>query len=401
LLIADSFLSMKPSHPQLAVRLSLLLVAAMLLASCRGRSVRETLGLNIARTVTHIAAGQSTHLTAYEEYREASNSIWSVQAAPLSNTLRAPVPASWSVSDDRLASINTDGTLTALKPGRITVTSAWDKYTATTVIEVVRNLPLPTLPQISAPAGSACRPQSLDLSFDEDRTLRFHLSGEGCNELEVEAKAPEKPLPWRFETRAGELELTEARGPVVKGVVRRAGTEISFTVWSTGTGAYPISLAGRRVLLVGDSMAEGIAPFLQRRVEAAGGLWTSQPEQSSTIIWWQGSGKLRALIAQHRPDIIFIALGSNELFAQDAESRAPLIRTMVSEIGRREAYWVGPPSWKPGSRLVPVIEENFQAGHFYNSDTLDVPRGKDGKHPTLQGYERWVELIWKWYARAI
>src|SRR4051812_47181771 len=106
---------MKTSHPQLAVRLSLLLLAAMLLASCHGRSLRETLGLNIARTVTHIAAGQRAHLTAYEEYREASNSIWSVRAVPLSNILRAPVPASWSVSDNRLASINTDGTLTALK----------------------------------------------------------------------------------------------------------------------------------------------------------------------------------------------------------------------------------------------------------------------------------------------
>ncbi|HEX8747347.1 MAG TPA: hypothetical protein VF717_09110, partial [Pyrinomonadaceae bacterium] len=99
--------------------------------------------------------------------------------------------------------------------------------------------------------------------------------------------------------------------------------------------------------------------------------------------------------------IIFIALGSNELYVTDAQARAGIIRTMVAEIGQREAYWIGPPAWKPGSRLLPIIEENFQTGHFYNSDQLDVPRGKDGKHPTLQGYERWVELIWRWYARTI
>lgn len=392
---------MKTSHPQLALASSLLLIAATLLSSCQSRTAREILGLNIAHTITHIAAGQTAHLMAYQEYRESSNSLLRVQAAPLRSTLRAPVTPRWSVSDAQLASINDDGTLTALKPGRITVTGAWESYTATTVIEVVRGLPLPSLPQISARTDAACKPQTADLSFDEDRTLRFRMSFNTCDDLQVETKAPEKPLPWRFETSAGALEITEARGPIVKGVVSASGGDVKFTAWSNGSGAYPLSLAGRTVLLVGDSMAEGLAPFLQRKVEAAGGRLTSAPEQSSTIIWWEGSGKLRGLIAQHRPDIIFIALGSNELFTKDAETRAPIIRKMLAEIGERPAYWVGPPSWKPGSKLVPVIEENFQAAHFYNSDDLQVPRGPDGKHPTLQGYERWVELIWTWYARTL
>lgn len=393
---------MKPGHPQLAFSLSLLLITAALLASCQGRVAREVLGLNVARNITHIAAGRSARLTAYQEYREHSNGLLSAQAAPLNSILRAPVSARWSVSDSSLALINDDGTLTALKPGRVTVTGAWENYSATTRIEVVRGLPLPTLPQISAPLGSTCRPQTAELSFDEDRTLRFRMSGDGCEDLEMEVKAPESSLPWRFETDKGVLEITQARGPIAKGVVRiRDEAEISFIAWSTGAGAYPLSLAGRRVLLVGDSMGQGIAPFLQRKVEAAGGRMVSAPEQSSTIIWWQGSGKLRGLIAEHRPDIIFIALGSNELFTKDAGTRAPIIRRMLEEIGRRDAYWIGPPSWKPGSALVPVIEENFQAGRFYNSDNLQVPRGPDGKHPTLKGYEQWVELIWNWYARTI
>jgi hypothetical protein len=394
---------MKTSHPQLAIRSCLLLAAAILLASCHGRSVRETLGLNIARNVTHIAAGRSVRLTAYEEYRESASSTWTVRAAPLRNIFRAPVEATWSVSDTGLGSINTDGTLTALKPGRITVTGAWQQYTATTVIEVLPVLPLPALPQITARADSRCRPETADVNFDEDRTLRFRMSFDGCDDLTLEAKAPENSLPWRFEVGDGAaLELREARGTIVSGAVRnRAGDEVSFTTWSTGAGAYPVSLAGRRVLLVGDSMGQGIAPFLQRKVEAAGGSFVSAPEQSSTIIWWQGSGKLRALLARHRPDIIFIALGSNELYVKDVESRAVVVRSLVAEIGDREAYWIGPPIWKPGSRLAPIIEENFQTGRFYNSDSLDVPRGKDGKHPTLPGYERWVQLVWNWYARAI
>jgi lysophospholipase L1-like esterase len=396
---------MKTSHPQLAVRLSLPLLAAalLLLSSCHARTAREILGLNITRNLTHIAAGQSAQLMAYQEYREAASTLLSVQAAGLGSILRSPVMARWSVSDSALASINGDGTLTALKPGRVTITGSWESYTATTVIEVVRGLPQPFLPQLNAAPGSACKPQSADLSLDEERTLRFRMGFEGCEDAFWEMKAPELPLPWRFEKEGGaSLEITDARGPIVKGRVRtKDGNEVSFTAWSSGAGAYPVSLAGRKVLLVGDSMGEGIAPALQRKVEAAGGRFISAPEQSSTIIWWHGSGKLRGLVASHQPDIIFIALGSNELFVKDAESRAAIIRTMVTEIGRREAYWIGPPSWKPGSRLLPIIEENFQPGHFYNSDTLDVPRAPDGKHPTARGYERWVDLIWNWYARAI
>jgi hypothetical protein len=393
---------MKTSHPQLAVRLSLLLALVLSLLSCHGRSVRETLGLSVARSVTHVAAGRTVRLTAYEEYRESSDSLMSVQAASLNNILRAPVAARWSVSDTVLASIDTEGTLTALRPGRVTVTGAWEKFTASTEIEVVPNLPLPALPQMSMLSNSVCRPQSMDLNFDEDRHLRLRMTFDECGDLALETKAPETPLPWRIEAGSGlTLEITEARGPIVKGTVRRENDEVSFVAWSSGTGAYPVLLAGRRVLLVGDSMGQGIAPFLQRKVEAAGGSFISAPEQSSTIIWWQGSGKLKALIAEHHPDIIFIALGSNELYTKDAESRASIIRNMVVEIGRRDAYWIGPPSWKPGSRLLPVIEENFQSRHLYNSDNLDVPRGPDGKHPTAEGYERWVELIWNWYAHTL
>ena len=393
---------MKTSHPQLALASSLLLLAALLLASCQGRSMRETLGLGISRTVTHIAAGESARLIAYEEYREAAQTLMSVQAAsPGLSRLRSPVLASWSVSDPSIAYINDDGTLTALKPGRITVTCSWRNYTATTVIEVIGGLPHLRLPQLSARYGSVCRPQAADLTFDEDRSLSFRMSFDGCEELEVQALAPEAPLPWRLEREGLTLEIREARGPIVQGVVRMRDEEVSFIVWSTGAGAYPVSLSGRRVLVIGDSMAQGLAPFLQRKVEAAGGRLLNAAEQSSTILWWQGSGKLRALIAQHRPDIIFIALGSNELFVKDSEMRAPLIRSMAAEIGSREAYWVGPPSWKPGSKLLPVIEENFLPRRFYNSDNLNVPRGKDGKHPTLEGYERWVESIWSWYARTL
>jgi hypothetical protein len=193
--------------------------------------------------------------------------------------------------------------------------------------------------------------------------------------------------------------LKGARGQVLRDVTRLDGKGEAGTVWSEGAGASPLSLAGKRVLLVGDSMAEGLRPSLQQRVEAAGGRFIGEAWQSSTIIGWEGSGRLREMLERYQPDIVFISLGSNELQARRPEGRAPLIRRMVAEIGGRPAYWIGPPSWKTDRGLLRVIEENFQAGHFYNASDLQVPRQRDGKHPTLEGFSQWTELIWSWYEK--
>ncbi len=162
-----------------------------------------------------------------------------------------------------------------------------------------------------------------------------------------------------------------------------------------------MSLAGKTVLLVGDSMAEGLVPSLQKKVEAAGGRFFGEPWQSSTIIGWEGTGRLRQMIERYQPDIVFISLGSNELEARRPEGRVPLIKQMLSEIGARPAFWIGPPSWKQDRGLLGVIAENFQPGHFFSSSNLQLPRQTDGKHPTLEGFEQWTELIWNWYARMI
>jgi lysophospholipase L1-like esterase len=389
-------------YPQLIPSCAVTLAAVFLLSSCSNKPARDVLRIGIARSVTRIAVGQKSHLTAYEDYREKSD-VDSVSAASARDFLRAPaVGAKWSVSDASVASIGEDGTITALKPGRVTLKSSWEGREAEATIEVVRALPSGPLPKVSA-AGSRCTPQGVDLSLTEDRALRFNLSFDGdCADVSLEASASDKPLPWAFPFQGGTIELTNAQGSVVSGKVHmNVGGEINFTVWADGAGAFPLSLGNKTVLLVGDSMAEGVGPWLKKKVEATGGRFIDGHERSSTIVWWQGSGKLRELLALHHPDIVFVALGSNEIFLKQPELRAPLIKQMVDEIGARPSFWIGPPSWKPDSGLVHVIEENFQPGHFYNSNDLKVPRAPDGKHPTAQGYETWTELVWNWYARAV
>lgn len=389
------------SRPQLITFCALALVVVSLLSSCNRKPARDVLRIGIARNVTHIAVGQKSQLLAYEEYREQSD-IDSAHAASIRDFLRSPVTAKWSVSDEQVAAVGEDGTLTALKPGRVTLKSAWEGREATTTVEVVRALPSGRLPQLSAQAVR-CAPQGVGLSLNENRALRFSLSFDGdCADVDVETSAPDKPLPWEIPFNGGTLQLTSAQGAIVSGTARmNVGGAVEFTAWAEGEGAFPLSLTNKTVLLIGDSMAEGVGPWLQKKVEAVGGRFINGQERSSTIVWWQGSGKLRELLMRHRPDVVFIALGSNEIFIQQPGLRAPLIKQMVEEIGARPGYWIGPPSWKPDLGLVQVIEENFLPGHFYNSNDLKVPRAPDGKHPTAQGYERWTELVWHWYARTV
>jgi hypothetical protein len=392
---------MKKSYPQLALLCALALCAVALLSACNRKPARNVLRIGIARNLTHIGVGQKSQLLAFEEYREQTD-IDSVHAASIRDFLRSPIAARWSVSDEQTASVSEDGTFMALKPGRVTLKSSWEGREATAAIEVVHALPAGPLPRVVSRAAR-CAPQGVGLSLSPGRALHFSLSFDGdCADVELDASAPDKPLPWEIPFNGGTLQLTSAQGAIVSGAARMdIGGAVDFTVWAEGDGAFPLSLRNKTVLLVGDSMAEGVGPWLQKKVEAVGGRFINAQERSSTIVWWQGSGKLRELMTRHQPDAVFIALGSNEIFLEQPALRAPLIKQMVEELGQRPGYWIGPPCWKPDSGLVHVIEENFQPGHFYNSNDLQVPRAPDGKHPTTQGYQTWTELVWNWYARAI
>ena len=389
------------SFPRLALPLAVLLAGVFLLFICQRSVTHDVLRIGIRRNLTHIAVGQTSQLLAYEEYQ--NESIDSASAASAEDLSNAPITPTWSVSDPQVASLSTDGVLKALKPGRVIVQSNWEGFETSATVEVMKDLPAGVLPKVEARA-SRCLPQDIDLSLSPERALRFRLKfGDGnCKNLTIEENAPDKPLPWTFDYKGAHLELKSSRGPIVSGTLSLpSGGEVSFTIWSDGNGAYPISLAGKTILLTGDSMSEGIGWTMKEKVEAAGGRLIVQPWYSSTTVGWQSEGRMRQYVEQYKPDIVFVALGSNEIFTSDMEARARAVRDIMAEIGDRPAYWIGPPSWKPDHGIVHTIEENFRPNRFYNSNDLRVPRRKDGAHPTVEGYATWTDLIWNWYARTM
>ncbi|HYX41557.1 MAG TPA: hypothetical protein VE821_07660, partial [Pyrinomonadaceae bacterium] len=96
------------SRPQLMLLCALSLAAIFLLSACSKKPVRDVLKMGIARNVTHLAVGQKSHLTAYEDYREKSD-VDTASAASARDFLRAPVGAKWSVSDEQIATVSEVG----------------------------------------------------------------------------------------------------------------------------------------------------------------------------------------------------------------------------------------------------------------------------------------------------
>ena len=383
---------------------ALLSVLAVLLfsAACQRTPTKETTRIGIV-PITHVAVGKSAPLSAYREYRMASGDPDAAYAATADALPREMVAAKWSVSDSALASVSEDGSLSALKIGSVRVKGVWENFETEATVKVVRNLPVAYLPQVTA-AGTNCLPQSIALNLGEDRALRFQLgfNDNQCRPVTVEAAAPDRQLPWKFEFDGGSLELTNAHGPIVSGAARlNAGGRIEFTAWAEGEGIFPFSLNNKTILLTGDSMSEGIGWSFKEKVEAAGGKLIVQPWYSSTTVGWGAERRLSQYIERYHPDIVFIALGSNEIFTTDLPNRAAAVRSITAELGEIPAYWIGPPSWKPDKGIVRAIEENFRPGYFYNSNSLVVPRRKDGAHPTVEGYVTWTDLIWKWWARTV
>ena len=377
---------------KLALLMGSALVLAALAAGCRSSHGKLRI-----QPLTHVAVGQSAPLAAYEEIKPAGI-FGGAKEGPIT---RSPVTAKWTVSDPAVATVDDTGKLTALKAGKVTVKAAWEGTEANADVQVVTRLAAKYVPQISA-KGSATVPTELALAFGKDRSLKLQAHFDNAaDDFTLDAKAPDQKLPWSFPYPKGTVEIKAAAGKQVTGTVKASdGGAIDFTVWSNDEGYYPISLQGKTFVIIGDSMAEGLAWFMREKIEKAGGKFFSDPYYSSTTVKWADEHRMTQMIQKYHPDIVWITLGSNEVIVPNVEGRASAVKQITEEIGDRPAYWIGPPSWKPDRGIVHVIEANFRPGYFYNSNDLKVPRNRDGAHPTRDGFHTWTELLWAWYAEV-
>lgn len=157
-----------------------------------------------------------------------------------------------------------------------------------------------------------------------------------------------------------------------------------------------------RLLLVGDSLAEGLGPPLQAMANEANVPFSKIVRGGTRIDQWAGSQKLTERIDSFRPTMVLVSLGTNDEYmtgSDVAERQAPHLERLLSRLrsGEAEVVWIGPPRLPVSSKgVVPLIRRTVPKSHYFPSERLTIPRGPDSLHPTLKGYVGWAGAIWRW-----
>lgn len=158
-------------------------------------------------------------------------------------------------------------------------------------------------------------------------------------------------------------------------------------------------------LLAGDSFAVGFEPEFRALGKQHGFRAVAVGKVGSRVDQW--SRWLPKELRKHRPQVVFISLGSNdavpevERLRKDPDSALRLLES-TNQAGAK-LVWVGPPHL-PEHEL-PHQDEvrallKARIPLYYDSMQLNIERGKDKIHSTPKGYKAWMGAVWSWSVSA-
>jgi lysophospholipase L1-like esterase len=164
-------------------------------------------------------------------------------------------------------------------------------------------------------------------------------------------------------------------------------------VLAVGVGTASVALAGppklhpgKRVFLLGDSLAVGLSRPLSALAKDNRVAFESMAIQGTRLDQWANNPKLFAAIQKFKPDVILVSLGTNDEYMKldGGVKQAPHLHTLLAN----------PKTGTNG--VVPLIMKNVPSSHYFPSHELEIPRAPDKLHPTTAGYAGWAAKIWSW-----
>ena len=179
----------------------------------------------------------------------------------------------------------------------------------------------------------------------------------------------------------------------------------------------PTLRAGDRVLLIGDSLAVGLAAPLGALAGDAGIAFQSLATVGTRIDQWAQNPALPALLASFQPTVVLVSLGTNDSYMQPSPGedigvrQAPYLEQLLEtlEAARpRAIVWLSPPTLPAAAVSLGPVMRLIESEHavrfpeikprvaFFPSQSLVLPRGPDGIHPTPRGYAAWAGAIFQW-----
>lgn len=226
--------------------------------------------------------------------------------------------------------------------------------------------------------------------------LPLALSGAACGGSAPTATTPEQPAEPAplAEPVASAPTASSAAAPA-----ELAATPAPHAAPADSAPVEPPALpAGTKVLQVGDSFADALSKELNKLLKEAGLLTTVETKTPSYIGDWAYGDVLPKLLARHKPDLVLITLGANELEIPEPELRATPIKRLVGRLAGRPCVWILPPLWKADTGVMQVIKDNASPCQVLDSTALvgNVPRGPDGIHPSTKGRADWAASVVGW-----
>lgn len=163
----------------------------------------------------------------------------------------------------------------------------------------------------------------------------------------------------------------------------------------------PAAKPPRSVVLVGDSYAVGLAPYVRSFAAAEGVGFLSLAVGGTSVCQWALDSWVGPAIATH-PDVIVASLGGNDFARTDQdhvrESMLELVRK-VRAAGIR-FVWIEPCP----SKLTDPHELRAAWWTLVGADGFRAASppeiGADGIHPTTAGFVAWAAELWAWLRRG-
>ena len=142
-----------------------------------------------------------------------------------------------------------------------------------------------------------------------------------------------------------------------------------------------------------------IADALHRELARRGVKGVLEFKTGTYIATWASKRRIAASLARHRPNLVLITLGANELDIAKPQSRVNVVRKLVAALGGRPCVWIAPPLWEGAKAdVLRVIEANCAPCAYLDSTKLvpDLERLPDKVHPSTAGRARWAMAVISW-----
>lgn len=157
---------------------------------------------------------------------------------------------------------------------------------------------------------------------------------------------------------------------------------------------------GLRVLVIGDSFAQALGMGLKATAAENGLAFTLQGQQATYIPEWAGPNKnVAGMLVMHKPDLVIVSLGGNELAMVDPSVRAPKVERLAQILDGVPCVWVAPPLWgNQDNGLLAILRKHSSPCRYFDSNELtpNLPRGSDKIHPTTAGQKQWADRLLVW-----